>query len=262
MPKEIEHTSLPKEDFFEIRDNIFLRKKDFEAYASILDIPIYRYINFDMLYNLLNDKLIVWRKGGFSDLHECGKNQNPFGHQLKCVGVETTSEDINRWNNIEAMRINTADWLTTCFSKDANNDYFFWRCYTSNWLGARYKTTLAKILDNLVLDDKYSLIIGSMQYYETEYYGNNLSQYIFHKINAYKHEQELRIYFIPKEPNLVQNKNSSVEFHINSYAMIEDILFSPFSSHHQRATLSQLFKLRFPLFQNRMDFSRIIEKQK
>lgn len=257
--------TLPKEKFHHYKENIYILEPDDCTIEELLDKPIYRYINFEMLYNLLNDKLLVWRKGGFDDLHEQGKNQNPFSHQLKCVGEniesEITPEDTIRFNNIFSMRSHTSHWLTTCFSKDADDDYFFWKCYTSNWLGARYKTTLGKILDNLVLDKRYNLFIGSIQY-GSEYNGNNLTQYVFRKTKSYEHEHELRIYFLPKVSKSVQINDDFVAFHINSNIMIENILFSPFSNHNQRIVLSQLFKLIFPSYYKRTTFSKIITKEK
>ncbi|MDE5822813.1 MAG: hypothetical protein K2H63_10085 [Paramuribaculum sp.] len=259
MPQQQE-TTLPKEKFHHYKENIYILKPRDCTIEELLDKPIYRYINFDMLYQLLNGKLIVWRKGGMSDKHEAGDLYNPFIDSFTSVGDKPTDKQKRRWKVLKELRKSTACWLTTCFTSDANDDYFFWKCYTSNFLGCRYKTTLRRFINNIDLGNNYELYIGIIDYkhYET-WPSGGLTEYAFSKTISYQRENELRLYFLPKAPQIILDNSVPNTFCINSNLMIENILFTPFSSNIQRQTLREIFKSWFPMFTLQSSFFKIIE---
>ena len=92
MPRQKNRSTLPQKDFIQIKDDIYILRRDFEkkTYNDILNCALYRYINFEMLYNLLNDKLIVWKKGGMSDKHEAGELYNNYIDSYTIVGDKPT----------------------------------------------------------------------------------------------------------------------------------------------------------------------------
>ena len=204
MPRQKNRSTLPQKDFIQIKDDIYILRRDFEkkTYNDILNCALYRYINFEMLYNLLNDKLIVWKKGGMSDKHEAGELYNNYIDSFTIVGDKPTDEQKRRWKVLKEFRKSTASWLTTCFTSDANDDYFFWKCYTSDFLGCRYKTTLRRFINNIDLGNNFELYIGIIEYKSNEIWPNGgLTEYAFSKTKSYQRETELRMYFLPKNPD-------------------------------------------------------------
>lgn len=243
------YTFLPKDQFIQIRENIYYYTKG-PKIEDIITQPIYRYMS--ELYPLLTGNIHLSQRIDFSDAYEHGVDRNPFAHQLTCVGVEVTQQDEDRFRMIERERLSTLNWSTICFAFDAEDDYFFWNCYTSENFGIRYQTTLQKLIDSIVLPDNYEMFIGVIDY-KRDCPSQKISDYAFHKFEGYKRETELRIYFLPKEKNLEPLK----DLHFNAEKMIDSIKLSPFLSSSQKKNIYGFINEKYPFFKQKTMGSEI-----
>lgn len=241
-----------QEEFEEVRRGVFFYPKSKREFDW--DTPIYRYVDFEYFLPIMEGILYVPTRTMFKDLHEQGQHYNPFIYCLKPVGDnEVDYRDI--FNNEKVKRENSRNWLTLCFTLSSPDNYFFWRTYTTKGYGVCFKTTLGRLLDSIVMND-YDVYVGKMYYSDTEYSGHNINGYAYGKTAAYKDENELRLYFMPKDGGV---KNSEI-FEIDAQNMISEIILSPFVNGNVRKYVMKLFRECFSTYAPIIHWSKIIEK--
>lgn len=251
---------LDKNQCKEIRKDVFLYGDDSD---KILDTKICRYMNFKHLVPILKGRLYVPMKKKFSDLHESGHHYNEFIYRLK--PVEDSLEKYEKIFEAEKeKRVGSQYWLTLCFTTDVREDYFFWRTYTNEKCGVRITTTIQQFLDSLSFDD-YELFIGKMKYFGYECPSHNVNQYAFWKTDSYKNESELRIYFQPKQQDLIEEHSEMaaakdhVTFRIDAENMVTEIILSPFFPKELRGYVSEMINTKFSNYKKITYWSRIME---
>lgn len=251
---------LDKNQCKEIRKDVFLYGDDSDI---TLDTKICRYMNFEHLVTILKGRLYVPMKKKFSDLHESGHHYNEFIYRLKPVG--DSSEKYEKiFDDEKEKRVGSQYWLTLCFTTDVREDYFFWRTYTNGKCGVRITTTIKQFLDSLSFDG-YELFIGKMKYVDCECPSHNVNQYAFWKTDAYKNESELRIYFQPKQQDLIEEHSEMaaakdhVTFRIDAENMVTKIILTPFFPKELRGCVSEMINTKLSNYEEITSWSRIME---
>ena len=198
----------------------------------------------------------------FTDLHEHGKNYNPFIAHITVAGEKITPQYEMIWKEEKERKELISYWHTLCFTLDTDDNYFFWKTYTNIHWGIRFKTTIQKFIESINFSG-YELYIGKIKYVsdKTEPICYDVNQYVFSKINSYKDEKKLRIYFLPKtQENQTLEQTVSLFLKITPEKMIEKLWLSPFMPTIIRSCVRDLFNLINPKIAENIEISRIIEQ--
>lgn len=234
----IEIPGFNKTCFNEISQDVFVLKDD----DISLDTVLYKYLDLSAIVDILCNKTYrIQLRKKFSDRREHGELQNPFIENLHSVGTDIASQDRERWEKYERIRKSSGYIPTSCFTINNSELYSMWKIFTSGYTGARLSISIGRFLEHLDYNG-YELYIGKMRYSKIDLGAINYENYLFTKNQCYLNEEEIRIYFYPKnriienDEDIVLNFKGDIEF--------SEILLSPFVPKTLRAfTLKSIKKL-------------------
>lgn len=169
------------------------------------ETKICRYMGLDVFLQLLGGVFYVPRKLSFLDARESGKIPLKYLFRLQNVSnPEIISQKIMNNEQIETNQhknnlYKSKFLLTSCWACDHGEDYLMWKSYTNDTIGVCVRTTIDKLMQAIKYDKKGYIPICSPMFYQQTTPNIDFMESMFSKEPFYVSEDELRIYFIPKE---------------------------------------------------------------
>lgn len=223
-----------KKLFEEIAPNVYGLKRNGINFST----RIYKYIDLSALIDIGNGNFKVQRRMDFSDRHESTVGM------LREFYSENDDENYKKSderNLNEILKKQSAEFLTTCFTKRSSELHAMWKAFTSGYTGVRISTTIGQIVESMKLDG-YNLYIGTVKY-EKVVWGYDVVRDMFTKNPCYSPEKELRIYILPKNGELPKE---AVNLKVDSEKLITGITLSPFIPQPIHIPIRNMLSKRFP----------------
>ena len=185
------------------------------------DTEICRYMGFDVFLQLLGGVFYVPRKQSFLDTRESGKIPMKFKFGFQNISnpefksLKTNEEKHTETTQYLQNLVRSQLLLTSCWACNYGEDYLMWKSYTNDTIGVCVRTTIDKLMQAINYDDKGYIPICSPMTYRHTTPNIDFMESMFTKEPFYISENELRIYFIPKEVALshdwIDADNNSVK---------------------------------------------------
>lgn len=207
------------EQFTEVDEGVFIYKES----AVTLDTKIYKYMDLKALFGISKKKFRVSRRKDYEDYFEHGKVTPRCVEGWRTVNTPVALNELKEREECRKFRESSAELQCTCFTKNSKELHCMWKSFTSGYTGIRVETTIRDFIKSLTIND-YDVFIGSMEYSKYDIGAGNRMRYLFTKDECYYPEEELRIYFVPKNRNI----NICNHFEINGIAWIHKVILSPF----------------------------------
>lgn len=226
-----------------------------------LDMKIYRYMDFDVLLQILNKHFFVSRKYSFADKYDAGRTvplQPLFqlyvmdkGKAIPCVKKKYSLEEY-----YELVR-KSKNYLVSCWTTN-KDDILMWNSYTQAHCGVCIESTIRKVLNSLQPLEGYHVYCSQM-YYAGYDQLEAAEEYLFRKLSSYQHENEIRFYFL--ENNIVNLLKENVEseklppkyLNVSPEDMISHLYFSPFIRGDSAKYQEDLLVKHFSFLQDRVE---------
>lgn len=230
-----------------------------------LSTVMYRYIDLDRLFPILEGNFYFPRKGMFYDAYDAGTkvHLNAMGRirPIEPHRTEYPHDKIDDDN--EKLQKNIArstEFLASCWSA-LGDSYLLWKAYTSGNMGVCIETRVEDFIYSFENFGERIPLLGKMHYQSYEYHMAFI-EYLFRKIRAFENENEYRIYLIldgfeeinMDEPVLNEGEDGSkgCEFKINPEKMINRIILSPFMRDGAAYRIKQMLTDKYPFLKNKL----------
>ena len=256
MAYKITINDLSAEDY-RLINGIYVHK---DIAETKLDMAIFRYMPFEYLLSLIkNKKLYIANRSSFTDLTEQGKMLNLKYESTMLVSDrnQKTEKKINAI--IRERRESAYNVCASCWTKDTytygNESFLMWKCYSNPQPVCRIETTIGDLISSISTEGiAGDIILSEMCYvdYKQNKYMGNIQHYLFEKPIAYIGEQEVRLYVMSNEKQIMLN--------LNPFSLIKRILISPFVSNEYSKILINYLKSEFTDLNIPIKKSNIIEK--
>lgn len=223
-----------------------------------LDMKIYRYMDFDVLLQILNKHFFVSRKYSFADKYDAGRTvplQPLFqlyvmdkGKAIPCVKKKYFLEEY-----YELVR-KSKNYLVSCWTTN-KDDILMWNSYTQLHSGVCIESTIKQVLLSLQPLDCH--VWCSQMYYDGYDQLETAEEYLFRKLPSYQHENEVRFYFW--EDNMINQSEEVKEllppkyFKVSPEDMISHLYFSPFIRGDSAKYQEDLLVKHFSFLQDRVE---------
>ncbi len=204
---------------------------------SVLDKPIYHYMELDCLLQLLNDRFYVGVKQNFNDAEDAGNKLSipvlniifPFN----IVGGPPAQK-----SNPEFIKFiqDSKKFLASCWTF-SGDDNLMWDSYTSR-CGVCIQSTIKGVASAFEDLKEFDILCSKMEY-ESKIPFTPMT-HLFYKNRSYRHEEEVRFYFLKKEiinqlleketENNTSRSNSNEQgkvLAVNHVNLIDKIILSP-----------------------------------
>ncbi len=202
---------------------------------SNLDLPIYRVMHFDYVYDLFKTGMLVMTRPH--------KWDDPFENCLLKLKAYTksTGEEISIRGVIDIF-------FGLCWSLDSKESDATWRIYSPHKKGVRITTTVRKLISSLLHHEnpeKANLFyVGKVRYMDADkiidvitgaitnkrllktYNGKALAKLLLLKRKEFSHEKEVRLLFSDPGQTIKQYE-PQCSFRINPFDLIDEIVFDP-----------------------------------
>lgn len=226
-----------------------------------LDMKIYRYMDFDVLLQILNNKFFVSRKYAFSDKFDTGmKIPLQLLYKLDVMDKGKIIPCVEKKYSLEGyyeLVKKSKNYLASCWTTN-KDDILMWNSYTQAHCGVCIESTIKKVLNSLQPLEGYHVYCSKM-YYAGYDQLEDTEEYLFRKLSSYQHENEIRFYFL--EDNIVNLLKENVEseklppkyFNVSPEDMILHLYFSPFIRGDSAKYQEDLLVKHFSFLQDRIE---------
>ena len=245
--------TIDKSKFHQLTNDVYILKSSDINLGTIL----FKYIDLLALIEIVkNKKFKIRLRREFSDRRESGELYNPFTEHLLQVGEHVTDHYTKIWEGYKITRKESGSLLTSCFTTCEDELYSMWKSFTNTYTGIRITTTIGNFIKSIDYTG-YEIYIGKVEYLKNDIGMPDFERYIYAKNYCYKTEDEVRMYFIPKN-EITEKKN--IKLDIDTTKTFSEILLSPFIPQQMKGSYLQLMKSIFPELKDRIKHSRILEK--
>lgn len=248
--------SFRKEEYYKFRDiNIHQSVESSDT--------IYHYLKLEYLLQILDKQKIRFsNRKSFSDQSEKGKKSD-IKNSIRLSPHFSDEKDKKDYKEYEKQRdANIADSYKTCIScwtydihqltnsnQIVTEDFFMWKAYAANGVGARIETTIEDLLSSF--QELPCDILVSKVSYKKETPTYSVDEAVFTKPIFYDKEQELRICALsPKE---------SLFLRIDTSKLIHSVLLSPFISKEYAKFIVKSIEDKYPILKGKIKKSNILE---
>lgn len=246
----LNYLDLNKDCFVEENGIYIMKDSDLDMHT-----PIFKYLTDEALEGIIAGKFLIRQRKSFSDLHESGVLDNPFSEVLCPIEMKAPQSLIKYWEDVKERRIKSGNLHASCFTMDSDEKTFFWNMYGDK--GVRLETTIGDFIDGID-HAEIDIYIGEIKYSSIEGGVPDYTTYLFLKKNPYVAEQEVRMYFIPKNENLCNT--TEIFLDVNISKMLKGIIISPYHTPKEKGKYMRELKGRFPQIANNICHSKIKEK--
>ena len=198
---------------------------------------------------------IVWKYldlSKFLDMLLCGQmfmsRSDKFEDQYEGTFSEPTYEEIKKLshNNPEFLdnyKSHRKNVVISSWHINEYESYAMWQIFTKNNEGLAIQSTIQRLQDAMVTENRYDQHIGEVEYidYKKEYipFDNNFFPFLF-KRKSFQYEREVRIISDLTEYKVSINEGVKVNVDINS--LIEKIYIHPKSENWYKNLVIQLMQ--------------------
>lgn len=250
----------------EIKDieGYFYERKDYPNEMQLSTI-MYRYIDLDRLFPILDGKFLFPRKGMFYDAYDAGTKMH-FNTIARIRPIDPNRKEYPRDkidDNNELLQKNikrSQVLLTSCWSA-LGDSYLFWKAYTSGNMGVCIETKVEDFIYSFETFGERVPLLGKIHYCG---YGYSMAfiDYLFRKIRAFENENEYRIYLFPDGFEEIKADKSLLKegedgskgcwFEINPEKMINRLFLSPFMRNGAAGHIKQMLTDKYPFLKNKI----------
>lgn len=218
--------------------------------SEMLDIPIYRYVDFSYLVKMFQEKMFfVPNRQHFSDLREHSELHFRDIEELKHTMSEAPNQRRKKIVKITQER-HSQIWNQTvsCWTLDAHRNesldenYLMWKCHSNKHFVCRIRSSINRF-SNSLRDLSHDIIVSNIKYmpvrrYRTKDYPPD----IFVKPNFYIDEEEIR--FVVLHNDIVDcHLRKDIKLQFEPAEMIDEITLSPFFNHEEEGILRERLNL-------------------
>ncbi|ULC59286.1 hypothetical protein MBM09_15430 [Flaviramulus sp. BrNp1-15] len=207
------------------------------------NIPVWRYMSFSKFMDLISTNSIFFNRADkFDDLYEGFLNPN--------LKKKINSELFNEFENSKEMKTNLISLfnsikkftLINCWNMGYTDSLGMWKSYCSTEEGIAIKSSIERIQNGIIGDEKDSFHIRPIKYLDVENsinYSTNIINFFTYKRPQFSFENELRI-IIPythsndiDKSKLDENDEELIPFEfgkkvkIDFKTLVEEIYISP-----------------------------------
>lgn len=217
-------------------------------------------MDFDVLLQILGNKFFVSRKYAFSDKFDAGKRiPLQFLYQLYVMdngnAIPCKEKKYSLEEYYELVR-KSKNYLASCWTTN-KDDILMWNSYTQAHCGVCIESTIKQVLFSLQPLKDY-FVYCSQMYYDGYEQLEAAEEYLFRKSSSYRHENEIRFYFLEDDigsllkENVEREKMSSMYLDVSPEDMILHLYFSPSIRGGSAKYLSDLLVKSFSFLQDRI----------
>ncbi len=226
------------------------------------DTKIYRYMNFDSFLQILDKSFYVSMKRQFFDCYDAGTKvplKEVFRNFMKVCGGKEIGNRKYTPSELIGMFKKMQNYLASCWTL-SKDDILMWQAYTHGNCGICIESTVGGFIAALDPNAiKSYLICCSPMYYDGYSNLTDVEEILFRKQNQYKGEKEIRFYFLNGKITspLEMNDINHVVLGIDSDALIEKVLLSPFMRGNSAQVLKSKLEECYPYLKGRIEISKI-----
>lgn len=220
-----------------------------------LDRPIFRYMQFQHLLQLLKSKeLYIPNRSTFPDKTEHGWKENP--KQIFPLSIveekELSKKTYSKWRNAYSTCISCWTYDTHASKNPIEDEnYLMWKAYGFNNICCRIETTIRELIHSISNKTESDIVMSEVNYVKPQYATGNIQKYIFEKNLYYQYENEVRICVLTQEPYILLS--------INPLQIIKGITVSPFINNLFCNFLIEKFQVDYPELSNIIRKSHVME---
>jgi hypothetical protein len=197
---------------------------------------VWKYLDLSKFLDLLLCKqLFMSRSDKFEDQYE-GTFSEPTFEEIKKISGDNA--DFLDYYKMHRENVVISSWHINEYES-----YAMWQIFTKNQEGIAIQSTIGRLQEALVPENRYEQHIGEVKYidYKKEYipFDNNFFPFLF-KRKSFQYEREVRIISDLTRHSL--NINEGVKANVDIHSLIEKIYIHPKSENWYKNLVIQLMQ--------------------